>query len=89
MQEATFRLSEAAIATLQHLAQATGQSPDEILSDAISLYSETHSLTPGSVDSTPVDSLIGLFAGSPHLATQSEEILQQDLTAQGWTWKPR
>lgn len=88
MQEATFRLSEEAIATLQHLAQATGQSPDEILSDAISLYSETHSLPSDSVDSTLSDPLIGLFAGSPDLATQSEEILQQDLTAQGWTWKP-
>lgn len=37
--------------------------------------------------STVPDPLIGLFAGSPDLATQSEEILHQDLTAQGWTWK--
>lgn len=29
------------------------------------------------------DPLIGLFAGSPDLATQSEEILHQDLTSQG------
>ncbi|MBD1844311.1 hypothetical protein H6F89_13105 [Cyanobacteria bacterium FACHB-63] len=33
------------------------------------------------------DPLIGLFAGSPDLATRSEEILHQDLTPQGWTWK--
>ncbi|MER3433866.1 MAG: hypothetical protein C4288_10630 [Leptolyngbya sp. ERB_1_1] len=89
MQEATFRLSETAISTLQHLAEATGQSPDQILSDAISLYSEAHSLMPQSASSTEPDPLIGLFIGSPDLATQSEEILQHDLTPQGWTWKPK
>lgn len=36
---------------------------------------------------TGKDPLIGLFAGSPDLATRSEEILHQDLTLQGWTWK--
>ncbi|WP_211167733.1 hypothetical protein [Pseudanabaena yagii] len=35
------------------------------------------------------DPLIGLFAGSPNLATQSEEILNQNIqTNSGWTWKP-
>ena len=34
------------------------------------------------------DPLIGLFSGSPHLASQSEDILQSDTTANtGWTWK--
>ena len=34
------------------------------------------------------DPLIGLFAGSPDLATKSEEILQQEITEKsGWTWK--
>ncbi len=34
------------------------------------------------------DPLIGLFAGSPNLATQSETILQQNIHSQsGWTWK--
>lgn len=36
---------------------------------------------------TGKDPLIGLFAGSPDLATRSEDILHQDLTAQGWTWR--
>ena len=35
------------------------------------------------------DPLIGLFAGSSELATQSETILQQDVRPySGWTWKP-
>jgi twitching motility protein PilJ len=34
------------------------------------------------------DSLIGLFSGSPDLATQSEDILQKSITpTSGWTWK--
>jgi hypothetical protein len=34
------------------------------------------------------DPLIGLFRGSPDLATQSEEILQQEIKeSSGWTWK--
>lgn len=39
---------------------------------------------PFSVD----DPLIGLFSGSPDLATQAEEILQAEINpASGWTWK--
>jgi len=34
------------------------------------------------------DPLVGLFAGSPNLAMQSEEILAAEITAKsGWTWK--
>jgi len=34
------------------------------------------------------DPIIGLFAGSPNLAEQSEEILQQEIKDNsGWTWK--
>jgi len=34
------------------------------------------------------DPLIGLFAGSPDLATNSEEILQEEITDKsGWTYK--
>jgi hypothetical protein len=34
------------------------------------------------------DPMIGLFAGSPHLAAQADTILQQDLqSTSGWTWK--
>ncbi len=38
--------------------------------------------------STIDDPLIGLFSGSPDLATQSEEILQKEVNSvAGWTWK--
>jgi len=34
------------------------------------------------------DPLIGLFTGSPDLASKSEEILLQEITNKsGWTWK--
>jgi hypothetical protein len=33
------------------------------------------------------DPLIGLFSGSPELGKQSEDILQSEITASGWTWK--
>ena len=34
------------------------------------------------------DPLIGLFSGSPDLATQAEEILEQELNSiSGFTWK--
>ena len=34
------------------------------------------------------DPLVGLFAGSPDLATKSEEFLRQEITEKsGWTWK--
>jgi hypothetical protein len=34
------------------------------------------------------DPLIGLFSGSPDLATQAETILQKDIhPTSGWTWK--
>lgn len=36
------------------------------------------------------DPLIGLFSGSPTLATDAEEMLQQGLEpGSGWTWKQR
>ena len=34
------------------------------------------------------DTIIGLFAGAPNLAEESEEILQQEIQQNsGWTWK--
>jgi hypothetical protein len=34
------------------------------------------------------DPLVGLFSGSPNLATESEKILEQEISAHsGWTWK--
>lgn len=41
-------------------------------------------------DKNESDPLIGLFRGSPDLATQSEEILQQEIKENsGWTWKEK
>ena len=38
--------------------------------------------------SPETDPLIGLFSGSPTLATNAEDILQQNATPDsGWTWK--
>ena len=42
-------------------------------------------------DQSPIseeDTIIGLFSGSPNLAEQSEEILQQEIQQNsGWTWQ--
>jgi hypothetical protein len=41
-------------------------------------------------DKNESDPLIGLFRGSPDLATQSEKILQQEIKENsGWTWKEK
>ncbi len=70
---------------LTHLAQQRGQSPEIIVTEAVNLYLQLQSAQPQTPEK---DSLIGLFAGSPDLAEQSEAILQQDITpASGWTWK--
>lgn len=38
---------------------------------------------------TQTDPLVGLFSGSPDLATQAETTLQQGIHPySGWTWKP-
>lgn len=47
-----------------------------------SMSADTHSTNPSE------DPLIGLFSGSPELATQSENILQQELNStSGFSWK--
>jgi hypothetical protein len=67
------------------LARRKGQSPEAIVNEAVTLYLGTQSVE---LRNPEPDPLIGLFAGSPDLATKSEEILQQDITEQsGWTWK--
>jgi len=44
--------------------------------------------TPDRPASAPEDPLVGLFSGSPDLATRSEDLLQQDIHASsGFTWK--
>ncbi|MBW4695123.1 MAG: hypothetical protein KME27_25515 [Lyngbya sp. HA4199-MV5] len=41
-----------------------------------------------SLPQAQTDPLIGLFSGTPELGTQSEAILQSEITANtGWTWK--
>ena len=65
------------------------------LSDQIYLASQLMQLVSQKMQPTAVDApspaddpLIGLFSGSPELATQSEEILHQELhSASGFTWK--
>jgi hypothetical protein len=69
-----------------NLANKRGQSPESIISEAVSLYIETNLLEP--VNDHVSDPLIGLFAASPDLAMKSEDILQNEITEQsGWTWK--
>ncbi len=41
-------------------------------------------------DNNAFDPLIGLFEGSPDLATKSEDILHQEIKEDsGWTWKEK
>jgi Arc/MetJ-type ribon-helix-helix transcriptional regulator len=55
--------------------------PDEVISEALRLLAEREQLEDCSASKNPADDpLIGLFAGSPDLATRSEEILQQTAT---------
>lgn len=69
-----------------NLASQRGQSPESIVSEAVKVYLETQLLEP--VNNAVSDPLIGLFAGTPDLATNSEDILQQEITEKsGWTWK--
>ncbi|MEH1794427.1 MULTISPECIES: hypothetical protein [unclassified Nostoc] len=69
-----------------NLATERGQSPESIISEAVKLYIETQLLE--TVDYAVSDPLIGLFAATPDLAINSEDILQQEITEKsGWTWK--
>jgi len=69
-----------------NLASQRGESPESIVSEAVRLYLETQLLEP--VDTYGSDLLIGLFAEPPDFATNSEDILQQEITEKsGWTWK--
>lgn len=69
-----------------NLATERGQSPESIISEAVKLYLETQLLE--TVDNAVSDPLIGLFAATPDLAINSEDILQQEITKKsGWTWK--
>jgi hypothetical protein len=73
------------IAQLTQLAQKRGQTTEAIITEAVLSYLQTQVLDEKDTNDDP---LIGLFSGSPNLATQSEDILQQSITAtSGWTWK--
>lgn len=70
---------------LTRLAQNRGQTPEAIITEAVLLYLQMQVPAKTVEDEDP---LIGLFSGSPDLATQSEDILQQSITPpSGWTWK--
>lgn len=72
---------------LTDLARKRGESLDVLLTEAIVTYldaQKSQEIAPLPSESDP---LIGLFLGSPELATQSETILQQETTRSGWTWK--
>ena len=65
------------------LANQKGQAPEAIITEAVKQY-----LATATVKRTTDDPLVGLFASSPDLATQSENILQQEINHKsGWTWK--
>jgi hypothetical protein len=71
---------------LTQLAQKRGQTAESIITEAVLSYLQTQVPDENDVNDDP---LIGLFSGSPDLATQSENILQQSITVtSGWTWKP-
>ena len=71
---------------LINLASKRGQSPESIISEAVRSYLEIQSLE--TVNDAVSDPLIGLFAATPDLAINSEDILQNEVTEKsGWTWK--
>ena len=70
---------------LKQLAITRDQPTEEIISEAVTLYLDTQAERRTDTES---DSLIGLFASWPSLATQSEQILREEIVDQsGWTWK--
>ena len=71
---------------LINLASKRGQSSESIISEAVRSYLEIQSLE--TVNDAVSDPLIGLFAATPDLAINSEDILQNEVTEKsGWTWK--
>ncbi len=63
------------LTNLAKIASQQGKSIESTLSEAVQLYLENQPIEP----LTPQpDRLIGLFKGSPNLATESEDILQKE-----------
>ncbi|MBW4492589.1 MAG: hypothetical protein KME26_05770 [Oscillatoria princeps RMCB-10] len=59
---------------LTAIARQRGQSPEALVTEAVTLYVEAQPLETSNIDSDP---LVGLFVGPPDLAAKSEDILQQ------------
>lgn len=64
------------LTNLAKIAEQKGQTLESILSEAVQLYLENQ---PTATVNTRPDPLIGLFQGSPNLATESEKILQEEM----------
>jgi hypothetical protein len=74
------------IERLAQLARKRGQTTESIITEAVLSYLQSQAIDENAIDDDP---LIGLFSGSPDLATQPEDILQQSIAVtSGWTWKP-
>ncbi len=83
--QAQLNLEPNLLERLAQLAQKRGQTTEAIITEAVISYLQIQALDNNTLDDDP---LIGLFAGSPDLATQSEDILQRSITeTSGWTWK--
>lgn len=66
------------------------QLPDQLANQEVEIVLVYQTVGESQEQAAPTadDSLIGLFSGSPDLATQSKEILQDEIHSQsGWTWK--
>jgi hypothetical protein len=73
------------IERLAQLAQRRGQFTESIITEAVLSYLQAQVIDENAIGDDP---LIGLFSGSPDLATQSEDVLKQSIAAaSGWTWK--
>lgn len=66
------------------LADQRHQSVESLITEAVKFYIQKQLEVPD-LESDP---LVGLFAGSPNLASDAENQLQQEMTqTSGWTWK--
>jgi predicted DNA-binding protein len=84
--QAQWNLEPNLLQQLSELARQRGQTTESIITEAVLSYLQAQ--VSEDYNAAAEDPLIGLFSGSPNLATQSEEILQQSITAtSGWTWK--
>jgi hypothetical protein len=63
------------LTNLVKIATQQDKTLESVLSDAVQLYLENQPIEPLTPQPDP---LIGLFKGSPNLATESEDILQRE-----------